>query len=270
MRNLDGPKTSTQVLVLTCSISPAERLAHALDQANTLFGAENVSVVNGMIASDPRVDQMFDPHRARLLAKRQITRSEIAAYGTHRLAWQHVLASSSVNALIFEDDFLVKNGAVVRQVFDSAEELLSEGRNIIKLFDFPRERTRNLAIRTTVAGVPLVRWQRPRAGMVGYLISRQGAERFLSRDRIFRPVDEDIKYYWETGLDVWSVTGNPVVEASHVLGGSLLEDARSSSKKRHAMRSLQGLLLNAHRNWRIRKEFSRRSTSLRRGETVQH
>lgn len=270
MRNLDGPKKRTQILVLTCSLSPAERLAHALNQANSIFGAENISVVDGIIASDPRVDEIFDRYRARLLAKREITRSEIAAYGTHRLAWQQVLASRSANAFIFEDDFLVKDGEVVRQVFDRAEELLSEGRNIIKLFDFPRERTRNLGIRTMVAGIPLVKWQRPRAGMVAYLISRQGAERFLSRDRIFRPVDEDIKYYWETGLDVWSVTGNPVVEASHVLGGSLLEDARSSSKKRKAMRALQGLLLNAHRDWRIRKEYSRRSTSLRDGETLQH
>lgn len=269
MRNPDVVHKGTGVFILTCQISPPGRLLHAEEQVHRLFGTEHVIIVDGVIDTDPRVDALFDPRSARLWSKRAPTRGEIAAYGTHRLAWETLLMSSWSHALIFEDDFHIQDEDTIRMVFENAAQLLADGRNIVKLFDFPRERTRNICIRQIISGLPLVKWQRPRAGMVGYLISREGAQRFLARERIFRAVDEDIKYFWELGLDVWSIPQNAVVDASMALGGSLLEDNRAGAKRRNPMRSLHGLALNTHRDWRLRLEFRRRAADLRSGETLQ-
>ena len=50
--------------------------------------------------------------------------------------------------------------------------------------------------------VEIVNYVAPTAGMVAYLASREGAQRFLSRSQVFRRIDEDTKYYWELGLPV--------------------------------------------------------------------
>lgn len=219
-----------------------------MGQAEQLFGAQRVDIVHGFIAEDCAVDALFDRRRARWLSKRPPTRAEVAAYASHRLAWQRLLQGSHEAALILEDDFQVCDPQVVRRAIAASGELLSGGRHLIKLFDFPRQRGRDRSIRCSVAGLDLIKWERTRAGLVGYLISREGAARLLARNRVFRVVDEDIKFFWELGLDIWSIPGNPVVDASHEIGGSLLEGGRQASRRRSVRRSLHGLLLNLHRD----------------------
>lgn len=269
MPHPDLTKYNTAIFILTCKLSPSQRVAHAQKQAHRLFGPDRVFVIDGFITSDAKVDDLFDARLARLLSKRSPTGGEIATYATHRLGWETLLSSSWSQALFLEDDFLAEDDDLISRVVDNADRLLADGRNIVKLFDFPRERTRNLCIKRTVAGIPLIKWQRPRAGMVGYLLSRNGAQRFLSRERVFRAVDEDLKYFWELGLDIWSVPGNAVVDISASLGGSLLESERVDAKKRNLLRSLQGLLLNAHRDWHTRKAFRQRKAVLAPGETIE-
>lgn len=264
-----APDRATPVLVLTCRLSPPGRVAHARAQAEALFGPGRAVVIEGVIGSDPQVDALLDAPRARLLSKRPPGRGEIAAYATHRLAWERLLAGGAGQALVLEDDFRAVDTGLVRAVAERAGDLLSGGANIVKLFDFPRDRrARNACIRRRVAGIPLVKWRHPRAGMVAYLISREGAARFLARRAVFRAVDEDIKHFWELGLDVWSVPGNPVVDASAELGGSLLEEARQAGRRRGPLRSLHGLVLSAHRDWRTRQAFQRRTAALAAGERL--
>lgn len=238
------------VLILTCRKSPAARVASARAALQALDLPMKIEVVEGYVGEDSHVDTLYDAKQNRRWTKRAISRTEVAVYATHRLAWQHLRQSDAGAALILEDDFAMRDPDTVARVITFWRDMLGHERDIVKLFDFEK-RTRNRAIfRTHVHGVDLVKWTAPSAGMVAYLISRRGAEKFLSRDRVFRQVDEDTKYFWELGLNIWSIPNNPVSEISHTLGGSLVEADRQSNRERRVMRSLWGNVLSVTRKTR--------------------
>lgn len=234
-------------MILTCTASPPDRLPSALREARSLVPAERIVVVDGMVASAPDVRANFDARRARLHSKWVPTSGEIAAYETHRRAWRRLLDGPWLQALVVEDDFRVRHPALVAACLANATDLLGDGRDIVKLFDFPRHGPRGKAIVADAAGIPLVKWGHPRAGMVAYLISRAGAAKFLARQRFFRVVDEDIKYFWELGLDIWSLPVNAVVDASHELGGSTIDEERRGIRRRSPLRTLHGMAISVHR-----------------------
>ena len=66
-----------------------------------------------------------------------------------------------------------------------------------------------------------------------------------------------MKYFWELGLDIWSVPGNPVIEVSDRLGGSLVHTDRDQTKTRRLVRSIWGNLLTADRKIRTRLHLQR-------------
>ena len=243
------------VLVLTSRASPPARLRSAMAQATSIADASRVRVVDGATPSDGIVAELHDAKAARRWSKRPPIPAEVAAYATHRMAWRALLDGGGAWALVLEDDFVVLDEAALRAVIAAAGELLSAGRDIVKLFDLPGERERGRTIARTVAGIGIVKREHVRAGLVGYLISRDGAARFLSRRHVFRVVDEDIKYHWELGLDIWSVTENLVADGSADLGGSLIDEARKASRRRSLRRSIKGNLLAAHRDWHARRGF---------------
>lgn len=243
------------VLVLTSGASPEARLRSALAQAALFADAGRIGVVHGATPADPIVSDIHDPQAAARWSKRPPVPAEVAAYATHRMAWQALLDGGGPFALVLEDDVVVLDVEAVRAVLAAAGTLLSDGRHIVKLFDLPDERARGRVVARSVAGISLVKREHVRAGMVGYLIAREGAARFLSRGRVFRVVDEDIKYHWELGLDVWSVAENLLADGSAALGGSLIESARRASRRRSPWRSLKGNWLALHRDWRTRRSF---------------
>lgn len=244
------------VLIVTCSKSPPERLVSVSKELAALNLSLKFEIVDGCIATDASVDEIYDPRRNNIRMKRPLSRIEIAVYASHRLAWQRLIDSDYAAALVFEDDFTIDDPDVVKSIILRWGDVLGEGRDIVKLFDFEK-RKENRAVREAKAGdVNLVKWASPSAGMVSYVISRDGAQKFLSRQKVFRQVDEDIKYFWELGLNIWSVRQNPVSEISHKLGGSLVEFDRKKIRKRSLLRSFWGNLLAVDRKLRTRLYFA--------------
>ncbi|PJE30993.1 Glycosyltransferase involved in LPS biosynthesis, GR25 family [Pseudooceanicola antarcticus] len=247
------------VLVVTCAKSPPARVSSAQQKIAAIAPELPVSLVMGAVSEDPVIDELYDERANRMRMKRSLTRTEIAIYISHRRAWQTLLDSNAPAALVLEDDYAIRDEGMVRQVLSDWENVLGQGRHMVKLFDFRKQRRGTAAFVETVGSVPLVKWNSPTAGMVAYLITREGAQRFLSRRRIYRQVDEDAKYFWELGLDIWSVPGCPIDEVSHELGGSLVEGERRLARKKVSWRSLKGMLLTADRKlrtwWHLGREM---------------
>ncbi|MGQ4272794.1 glycosyltransferase family 25 protein [Terrihabitans sp. B22-R8] len=198
----------------------------------------------GFHIDDPAAGREYDPEANAWWMKRPLTHGEIAVYAGHRKALRTFLSSGACCCLILEDDFgILDPDSFARQI---AEILAAPAAwDIVKLFDFEQK---NVAERLSLGHVELVSYDRPTAGMVGYLITRDAAKRILSRRRFFRQIDEDTKYYWELDLRVFSAHPNLVCELSENLGGSLLETERHTVRRdRNVKRSLKGMYLSGYR-----------------------
>lgn len=123
--------------------------------------------------------------------------------------------------------------------------------DMLKLFDFPDSASNGAALHRDVAGETLLFPRYPKVGAVGYVLSARGAEKFLHRDRVFRPIDEDLRYYWELGLSVWTLARPLVRDGSATLGGSLLETERQAFRTARGVRGrLRFHLIGGHRRFR--------------------
>jgi glycosyl transferase family 25 len=126
---------------------------------------------------------------------------EKGCYTSHLLAWNWLLASKHPAMVLLEDDVALRPefGAVI-----SAIEQLPAGWDMIKLIG--REHEKLSAARQLTAGFELVDYLRVPSLTAGYVISRSGAKKLLdSRIPFGRPVDVDLRYWWESGLKVQGV-----------------------------------------------------------------
>ena len=239
-------------LLVTCRISPDARVNSAKKTIVALNMPLEFELVDGLIGEDAEVDALYNARRNRFGLKRPLSRVEIAVYGSHRRAWERLVQSGKPAALILEDDFAIRDQATFLSVINSSAKILGTERDIVKLFDFEKQVTKTPYFQCQVGDVTLVKWSSPTAGMVAYLITREAAQKFLSRPRIWRQIDEDTKFFWELNLDIWSVLGCPVVDNSDVLGGSLIEGERQQNRQRSLRRSLWGNVLAVNRRLRTR------------------
>jgi len=245
LRSDDGPVV---VRILTCADSLSARLTSAHRQLENAAEHHRIEVVEGFVPGDVGLDALYDADRNRRAMNRPLAAREIAVYGTHRKAWTAIRDGSAPAGLVLEDDFAVVNATAFADALRQAGDL-TRGCDIVKLFDFQKAGTNRVVARRIVGGIALVRWRYPTAGAVAYLMTRRGAAKLLGRERVYRPVDEDMKYFWELDLDVWSVVPSPVAEGSASLGGSLIDADRRAAKSRAIGDRLRGNLIRLH--WKL-------------------
>jgi GR25 family glycosyltransferase involved in LPS biosynthesis len=246
MPGTDAAGDGLAIQVLTCRSAPKARMHSANRQLAGIADHFPISVVDGNIPDDAALEALYDAGTNRRRTNRSLSRSEIAVYATHRTAWQNLLANGHDCCLILEDDFGIRDRVAFDATIRSWKMLCSHG-DIIKLFDFLKGYENKPAYAHQAGLLNLVKWRNPTAGAVAYFITRRGAEKMLARSRIFRPIDEDFKHFWELGLHVWSVTPSPVAEISAALGGSLIDGDRKLTKSRKLTDRLRGNLINVHR-----------------------
>lgn len=194
------------------------------------------SFVDGFDTQTAENTAIYDTKQNLGRSKRPLALAEIAAYASHRKAMREFLSTDGPVALILEDDFHLIEPDLFRNRIAALVHAPVEW-DILKLFDF-QERS---VVESIPAGdVKIVSHGSPSAGMVGYLITRRGAERMLDRQVIYRQIDEDIKFFWELKLRVLSVQPNLIADIGHQLGGSLIEP------QRHEIRQNRGFLVQAN------------------------
>lgn len=251
MQTDSAPDRRIPALVLTCRIAPPERRASALAQLAEFSDLVRVEMVDGFIDSDDSTRRLHDPALEQRWTRRPMTLREVATYGTHRCGWQRLLETGADHALLLEDDFIITDPAALRRLLENAAVLMTPDVDMLKLFDFPNSIRNGWALQRDVAGESLLFPRFPKVGTVGYVLAARGAEKFLRRERVFRPVDEDLRYYWELGLNVWTMARPMVRDGSATLGGSLLETERKAFRpKRGFGPRLRFHLIGAHRRLR--------------------
>jgi glycosyl transferase family 25 len=238
-----GRRLPWPVLVVNLDRSP-ERWRHAESAYSRAgFAIERLVAIDGEMLTAGDLAAAVDAERNRRLYKRPLTRGEIGCYLSHREAWRRIVADGAQGGYVFEDDtepteMLVQAMALV------------EGRaidwDIVKLFSGRPPSGR------VVAEAGALSLRRPAvlpAGTVGYAISRQGAAKLLHLPaRFFRPLDMDIKHWWEQELRVL-VVDPPVLRSSgEDIGESTIEAGRLQARRN----SFARFVLNARYQARFR------------------
>lgn len=207
------------------------RSAAALDAAG-VRGWRRLDAVDGRAMTDAEIAAVYDAGANARRARHPLVRPEIGCYLSHVAAWRAIADGDAPGGFVFEDDLAADPdlGAVLEQL--GAEP---EGWDMVKLFSFdpapPMRKVRPLGPRHVI-GIPY----RVPTCLVGYGLTRPAAARLAARALpFFRPVDEDQKFFWETGLRVALVTPPPVrVGDQEAATGTIGEARRGQPKARGA------------------------------------
>jgi glycosyl transferase, family 25 len=163
-------------------------------------------------------DLQYFPRAARWARGRELTPGELGCFGSHVSLWRWLRDESDLDALcILEDDLLVDCN------FFNGLLSYSMERGIAYLRFYGKVPVPMSYIRPGL-GRHIVRFRKQVFGTQGYLITRAGAERFLSSIKfVVRPIDDEIDRFWAHGLPIYAVYPFPLVEIDF---GSTIEPMR--------------------------------------------
>lgn len=231
-------------LVITIEDASGARRLQALAEAAK--HSWKLEFVHSIDKTSPQVSELYAPSLNYKKRKHPMTAGEIACYYGHRKAWNIVACEKMPYRLILEDDFRVAHA----DLLPSLEGALSKIQDwdIICLSPFRPKRpfktlfSDKVEVRQHLFGA---------TGAVGYLISRSGATKLLTRSKIFRPLDEDFICPWELNLSVLYTAPGIIEEAPDSI--STLESARVE-KKKNPLSSFRGAWLKL--DWQTRSIFN--------------
>lgn len=176
---------------------------------------------------------------------------EIACYISHLRAWQLILDQGWDYAVILEDD--VRLAPNFEQALDQLASLPLDW-DVMKLGSTS---TKPIIKATPVGGgLTLCSYAKVPICTVGEAVSRRGAEKLLARRIPFgRPVDVDLQYTWETGIEVYGLEPYctaPEEEAASEIWGSAPRKKREKNRWRSLVNrtrfSLASVIENSKRH----------------------
>jgi glycosyl transferase, family 25 len=208
--------------------------AAALKAQNIVF--ERIEGVNGWKLPEDEIAKVYDAARNRRDGKHPLVRPEIGCYLSHIECWQRIADGDAPGGIIFEDDFSASADIaeiLAQTCADSARDW-----DVVKLFTFDDEpkvvRERKLGRYRLV--VPY----RVPTCLIGYVLTREAALRLVEKSvPFFRPVDEDMKFYWEKDLRVALVLPAPItVGDQQAVTGTIGNERRRSKEGRGLLHHL--------------------------------
>ena len=152
------------------------------------------------------IDSLYSAELNRSQYHRPLSVGEIGCYASHLALWKQFLDSGHGAIAIFEDDIDIDPD--LAYVLDAIRRAPIEG-DLIKLIG--RRREKLLERMPLMPGRDLVRYRRVPSLTGAYVLTRRGAQKLVAHRQPFgRPVDVDIRYWWECGLEVLGVHPYPV------------------------------------------------------------
>ena len=184
------------------------RMARAADELSRRgIAFTRFEAVNGRALSAQELARVYDPAANARRSRHPLIGPEIGCYLSHIAIWEQVAAGDAPGAVILEDDFAAED--------DLAEVLAAVAQDrgdweILKLFS-ARTGQKMLGTRPLVPGREIgVPYKVPNTTL-GYAIRREAAARLAAIALpVSRPIDEDHKHFWETGLRVALVVPPPL------------------------------------------------------------
>lgn len=213
------------ILVINLDRS-AERWRHsATAYADAGFTVERLAAIDGETLPADEIDRVVDRNGNLRLYKRPLTAGEIGCYLSHRAAWRRIANGAAGGGYVFEDD-AVPTGLLAEAM--ALIEKRTPDWDVIKLFSSGGPRGRVVVSGALSLRAPAVL----PASTAGYAVSRCGAKKLLrSSERFSRPLDIDIKHWWEKDLRVQVIHPSVLdLDSSH-LGTSVIGPQRRAVRR---------------------------------------
>lgn len=145
---------------------------------------------------------LYSAERNHGLYYQPLVDGEKGCYASHIQAWRQLLASDAPAMVVLEDDVVLEDAfaSVVQAI-----AALGDDWDMVKLMGRPAGEK----IRTTrplTASHRLIQYRRVPSFTAGYVVSRAGARKLLdSRVPFGRPIDIDLRFWWENDLRILGV-----------------------------------------------------------------
>jgi glycosyl transferase, family 25 len=191
--------------------------------------------VDGWCLTDQEIAGVYDKWRNARHAKHPLVPPEIGCYLSHIAAWRAIAEGDVDGGFILEDDF-----AATPALSQVLTLLSADGGawDMAKLFSFKPE-PRLLDPRPLGSGHRIGIAYRVPTCLIAYALRREAAARLVARAvPFFRPVDEDQKFFWETGLRVALVTPPPVAVGDQQAATGTIGEARRTAARTQERGSL--------------------------------
>lgn len=208
-----------------------------LDAAGLPF--HRIDAVNGWQLPEAEIARVYDIHANAARARHDLVPAEIGCYLSHIDAWRAIADGDAPGGFIFEDDFDADDtlGATLHALSDDG----GSDWDMVKLFTFDAS-AKTVTDRELTPDIRLVTPFRVPTCLIGYGLTRDAARHLADRAvPFFRPVDEDQKYVWETGLRVALTLPAPIKVGDQQAVTGTIGTARRDAAKGGLARLWRGL-----------------------------
>ncbi|WP_415182276.1 glycosyltransferase family 25 protein [Phaeovulum sp.] len=186
------------ILVLSLRSELGRRATVSAEMARHELNFQFFEAIDGSRQDASALMQVYDAARNMRQFKRSLSIGEVACAMGHRAMWQEVAQGPAPVVLICEDD--LEFTAPPIEFLAAAQAAGSVLEEIIVKIDGPVLSGKRLGC---LGGVDLVLTTRLPPRTTAYLIGRKAAARLLQKSGpVARPVDMDLKWYWEHGVPV--------------------------------------------------------------------
>ena len=217
------PAWPIYVISLRSATERRARCADALARLGLRF--EFFDAVEGAKLAAEEVARLYDPRKNARVYKHALSRPEMGCTLSHYSLWQRISTGDAGGAFLLEDDFQAEPGLAEVMAAISRASLKN---CMVKLFS--REPAGGDEVGELPGGYKLVMPRHVPGQTVGYAIDSIAAARLAAKAMpMARPVDMDIKHWWEFDVPVLMVQPSPL-RVNVQQTGSSIEVAR---EKKH-------------------------------------
>lgn len=188
---------------------------------------ERTNAIAGKNLTEQEIASVYDAKANRRLARNPLTPSEIGCYLSHAEAWKKIAKGNDAGGFIFEDDFLASDDLAIlmKQLSEDLDDW-----DMVKLFSL-NPNPKCISQRLLESGHTLAMPYRVPNCTIGYGLRKSAAQKLLHHSiPFFRPVDEDQKFFWETGLRVALVLPPPVTIGNQETATTTIGEERRAAK----------------------------------------
>lgn len=185
-----------------------------MERVSVIFRAQKIpyhriDAVNGWKLSAEEIARVYDNRRNATHGFQPLIPAEIGCYLSHIEAWRRIAEGDADGGFIFEDDFAAEPDLATVMAALSVDT--SADWDMVKLFTLDPSVPLG-GKRPLIPGVSIGIPYRVPTCLMAYGLTKEAAARLVKRaPPFFRPVDEDQKFVWETGLRVALTLPPPVI-----------------------------------------------------------